>query len=376
MRLGEALVRDGIITQDELEEALRVHHEQGGKLGTTLVQLGFVEQKQLYDYLARRFAGAHMYKPGEEPPASAAALAAVPKKICEYYKLVPLSLEGELIHIALLDPTRLAALSAVKNATRKKVVPHVVSEDVIDIMLHRHYAIDPPRRKVLLKKAPITIPNAIVQPPAPAKSTLFGSGQELLGDHDDDDDIPLADAADLLEEIVDEGPPTLTLDVRSAIVPLPYDQAKIALMNAQKEEQVATALLGVAISVFQRAALLRVNAPARTLTAWDAGGNGVSRRMFEKVVIKIEPRSVLGVALSGRVPFLGNVAPTPENAATFAALGWSMPRSAFAIGLWMHTPVALLYCDNGADSLASANVNGVVDLASTAASILLGFKGR
>lgn len=339
MRIGEALVRDGVITQAELDDALRVQIQAGGKLGTLLVQLGYLEQKKLYEYLARRFAGAHIFAPGEEPRVAADAVAALPKKIAEHYQIVPMMIDAKTIHVLLLDPTRLPALSAVKSATKRHVVPHVVSEDVLDVLLLKHYGVTPKKKQVVRRGA------------IELKST------EL------DDDLPIADAADLLEEIVDE--PALDLDVKSAIAPVTADLARAAIQRAMSDEQIATALLGATIGVFHRAALFRLN--GAVLTAWDAAGDGVSRRAFEKVQLAVTARSVFGVALSGRTPFLGSVARTEENVTAFATIGWGMPRSAFAMGLWKAGPIALLYADNGPDSQMSVNVNGIIDLAARAA---------
>jgi hypothetical protein len=361
MRLGEALVRDGVISQAELDEALEAQVHNGGKLGTILVVLGHLDQKQLYAYLARRFAGAHIFPPGEEPEVSLAAIAAVPRKIAEYYRLMPMSIDGAHVHVALLDPTRLSALAAVRSATKKKVVPHVVSEDVIDVLLHRHYGVVVKARPVV-RRAPIALPNVVIaDAPAPPASEQAADTPAA------DDDIPFADAADLLEEIVEDDGFAIDLDVRSAIVPLQHQLALAAIAGARDDRQIVSAVLGGALTVYARAAFFRVHPGDGTLTGWDAAGVGVDRLAFERVNARIESRSIFGVALSGRAPFLGNVARTPENIALFAAMGWGAPRSAFCVGLWKQQAAALLYADNGSGSQMSVNVSGLVELATRAA---------
>lgn len=54
MRIGEMLLAENVITQEQLNEALVVQERDGGRLGVILVKLGYVESKILADYLARQ----------------------------------------------------------------------------------------------------------------------------------------------------------------------------------------------------------------------------------------------------------------------------------------------------------------------------------
>ena len=55
VRLGELLTKASLITQDQLKEALRVQKETGGKLGETLIKLGFVSEEDITECLSQQF---------------------------------------------------------------------------------------------------------------------------------------------------------------------------------------------------------------------------------------------------------------------------------------------------------------------------------
>ena len=54
-KLGELLVRTGRINQTQLNEALALQKDQGGRVGTNLVKLGYLTEKQLIDSLSQHF---------------------------------------------------------------------------------------------------------------------------------------------------------------------------------------------------------------------------------------------------------------------------------------------------------------------------------
>jgi hypothetical protein len=50
--LGEMLVENGVITQDQLNKALEVQHSEGGLIGIILVSQGIISEQKLVEYLA------------------------------------------------------------------------------------------------------------------------------------------------------------------------------------------------------------------------------------------------------------------------------------------------------------------------------------
>src|SRR5690606_38086248 len=108
MKLGTLLLRDAVITLSQLEEALRAQVLFGGRLGTNLVELGFLDLDTLGVYLAR-VTGAPLATHDRFEAAPPEALARMPVALAEAHLAFPLGPElrdPDTLGVALADPTR------------------------------------------------------------------------------------------------------------------------------------------------------------------------------------------------------------------------------------------------------------------------------
>lgn len=112
-RLGEILIDDDIITQDQLKKALDQQREGGGFLGQILIEQSAVSQDTLISYLAKQCQIPHLsllnYRIGKE------ALAQVPKELCLKYYLIPVDKMGRILTLAMVDPLDTEALDEIKK---------------------------------------------------------------------------------------------------------------------------------------------------------------------------------------------------------------------------------------------------------------------
>src|SRR5436309_8700964 len=76
-RLGDIIVERGLVTADQLEEALRVQREQGGKLGEVLVELGFITRVGLAGVITEQFDTMRLTSRARKAEHAAAAAAPV-----------------------------------------------------------------------------------------------------------------------------------------------------------------------------------------------------------------------------------------------------------------------------------------------------------
>jgi hypothetical protein len=139
-RLGEILIAKGLLTNQELDQALQTQLMSGGHLGTSLLDLGFIDERTLGETLAEmQGLGAVTRETLRKIPRSVIKL--LPAALAEKHLAIPLKLEGNTLYLAVAAPNRLSKLSA---ALGYKIVPRIAPEVRIYEALDKHYGI--PRR--------------------------------------------------------------------------------------------------------------------------------------------------------------------------------------------------------------------------------------
>jgi type IV pilus assembly protein PilB len=136
-RLGEFLVRAGKVTQQQLEEALALQREQGGRLGTNLVKLGAIDENDLIEHLSQHFGVPSVNLDGMEIDES--VLKIIPPDIARKYTILPVSKAGATVTLAMIDPTNVFAMDDVKFMTGYRVEPVVASESGLRRAIEEHY---------------------------------------------------------------------------------------------------------------------------------------------------------------------------------------------------------------------------------------------
>ncbi len=140
-RLGEILLETGRISDTQLAAALHSQRTWGGKLGSTLVRMGFVQEEDMLQSLSAqlRLPSVDFRKVNVSPK----AIQAVPLKIAEKYSVVPVAIKEELgkksVILAMADPTDLHAISEIEFQTGVSVRPVVATESSITRAIDRYY---------------------------------------------------------------------------------------------------------------------------------------------------------------------------------------------------------------------------------------------
>jgi type IV pilus assembly protein PilB len=136
-RLGEILVKDSLISADQLKQALDYQKKNGGRLGTCLVKLGLVSDDDITAVLSRQYGVPSInLKFYEVDPA---VIKLVPQETAVRYQIVPLSRVGSTLTIAMTDPTDVFAMDDIKFMTGFNVEPVVASETAISEAIHKFY---------------------------------------------------------------------------------------------------------------------------------------------------------------------------------------------------------------------------------------------
>ncbi len=136
-RLGEILVKDSLISADQLKQALDYQKKNGGRLGTCLVKMGLVSDDDITAVLSRQYGVPSInLKFYEVDPA---VIKLVPQETAVRYQIVPLSRVGSTLTIAMTDPTNVFAMDDIKFMTGFNVEPVVASETAISEAIHKFY---------------------------------------------------------------------------------------------------------------------------------------------------------------------------------------------------------------------------------------------
>jgi len=136
-RLGDILVKENLITQDQLKQALDMQKQKGGRLGNCLVKLGFVTDDEVTAVLSRQYGVPSINLKYYEVDPSVIKL--IPQETARRYQIVPLSRVGSTLTIAMTDPTNVFAMDDIKFMTGLNVEPVVASETAISEAIQKFY---------------------------------------------------------------------------------------------------------------------------------------------------------------------------------------------------------------------------------------------
>ncbi|HEV2836846.1 MAG TPA: ATPase, T2SS/T4P/T4SS family, partial [Pyrinomonadaceae bacterium] len=136
-KLGEILVRENLISPQNLREALDYQREHGGRLSFNLVKLGLVSDDMITAVLSRQYGipSVNLELFTIEP----AVLRLIPQEVAQKHSVLPLSRVGATLTLAMVDPTNVFALDDVKFMTGLNVEPVVVAEGSVQQAIAKYY---------------------------------------------------------------------------------------------------------------------------------------------------------------------------------------------------------------------------------------------
>ena len=137
-RLGELLVREKLISLQQLRQAQEEQRKSGNNLGYALAKLGYISDGEITNFLSAQYRVPAVNLDEYEIDAEVAKL--VSREVCEKHKIIPLSRQGSALVVCMADPTNLHAIDDIKFLTGFNVEPVVASETAIGNAIERAYA--------------------------------------------------------------------------------------------------------------------------------------------------------------------------------------------------------------------------------------------
>ncbi len=140
-RLGELLVREKLISLQQLRQAQDEQKSSGRNLGYTLAKLGYISDEEITSFLSSQYRLPAIDL--DEFDVDAEVIKLVSREVCEKHKILPVSRSGSALIVAMADPTNLHAIDDIKFLTGYNVEPVVASETAIHTAIERYYTVGP-----------------------------------------------------------------------------------------------------------------------------------------------------------------------------------------------------------------------------------------
>ena len=136
--LGELLVKKGLVGQQEINEALKESAGNGDLLGKILVNRGFIKENDLLKVLGEQFnLPFHLHL--KDLHISPDAVKAVPAKFVQHYGFMPISLEGQVLMIAVYNPMDVWLAENIKINLGFQAARVLTSRHEVENAIHKYY---------------------------------------------------------------------------------------------------------------------------------------------------------------------------------------------------------------------------------------------
>jgi len=137
-RLGELLVRENLISVQQLRKAQDEQQKTGTRIGTALIKTGAIEESKLTDFLSKQYGVPAINL--KEFDIDVEIIKLVPKDVATKHLVLPVNRAGSSLIVAMCDPSNIYAVDDLKFLTGYNIEPVVASEPAIREAIERYYA--------------------------------------------------------------------------------------------------------------------------------------------------------------------------------------------------------------------------------------------
>lgn len=339
-RLGDFLLNEALVTSEQLDEAVEYQCIYGGKLGTSLIELGLVEEDQIAKALSRQLK-LHYVKPDLLMKVPAEIIRLVPKDIALRYQVVPYRRDGKKLFLAMKDTSNLAIIDELAFALDHIIIPLAIPEIRLFLALKKHYGLNlSPRFNSL--ESQINYRSKMTAKAASKKKQQPQEDQQeetvswpLLGDEDSIGD-PAAD---------------------EAYFGLHTPQEKILqtslgqqLAEAKDRNDIGKALINHLSNEFSACGLFMVR--DTIVSGWLGRSGTTELKDFDQLNIPLHEPSIFNLVVSSKTHILGPVIDTAQNRKLLAAFASNSPQTALVLPLLVRNRlVSILYIQDSVVTL-------------------------
>lgn len=136
-KIGEMLLEEKLITEEQLMEALETQKMTGQKIGQVLVNKDYIKEEELYKILAekidRKFVNLEEYSINGE------AVLKISQTLAQKHMAVPINVENGKLVVAMVDPTNIIALDDIMLYTNMRITSVLASEKQISNVINKYF---------------------------------------------------------------------------------------------------------------------------------------------------------------------------------------------------------------------------------------------
>ncbi len=136
-RIGELLVKENLLTTEQLRKAREEINDRGGRLGAQITKLGFLQENELSDFVARQYSVPSIDL--DEFEVDPAVIQLIPEEVALKHGVMPVNRAGSTLVVATGDPSNIFAIDDIKFLTGYNVEVVVASEEQIKRAIDRYY---------------------------------------------------------------------------------------------------------------------------------------------------------------------------------------------------------------------------------------------
>ena len=324
-RLGESLIKEGLINRDQLLKALERQVIFGGRIGTNLVELGFIKEEGLTQFLSK-FLNIPYADPSYFEGIDSAILSSISPEIAERYLVIPIKKDKNRVHLAMLDPKDYNALDEIRFITGYEIIPYIASELRLLLALEKYYNIKRDLRYV----------------------TIFRREAEGVQKKEEvKKEQPAERTKEKLEKQIQEEEPVKRLN--------------ISLINAKDREEIADIIINEASVKLKRVALFVVK--GENVSGWRGKGLNLDDGFISGIKIPLNQLSLFKDVIDGKTFHTGPLLKLPANDRLMEDMGSLFPQEVIAFPLTIRGKVvSILYGDNGDKALLLGEFDGLKNM--------------
>jgi hypothetical protein len=367
-RFGEYLRKCGALDDAEFEVACQSQVAHGGRIGSVLVELGYMQPEDLAKHLSN-YHGIPIPSDDWLETPDECALKLIPNMLVRRYHVLPLRIEAKRIHVVMLDPIDQLQLRLIAEMAKRPVTPYVLPELRLLYWLEKHCGIIPHPRYANLS---VRVRCGRKSEEAESESDFqpLGEGEALAsesfldhvapnipltpliasGDQKPFDELLLEEIV-LVDEVSSGGEPQL--------LSVPSGPGEIAALEFQLQGAIdrnAVIDLGIRLaSAFAPSAALFI-VRSNLVAGHHAAANGVITPLDTVLLPSDTPSIFTEPALTGQ-PFRGRPPHDGMDGRILTAIGRPDAHEVLVLPVVLRGRVVnLLYADNGPDALPDTSV--------------------
>ena len=364
LKLGQLLLKEKMITPEQLEEALKNQMVYGIRLGSSLVEMGYVDEQALARLLSVKL-GVPCVGRKELAAIPTQLIESFPRNLVKAHHVVPLRLEGKRLSLAMTDPTDFKAIEEIGFVTGQVVVPYIAPDVQISWALSKYYRLSSglTRYQMVAGQRPKKGAAEAAQPTTITMPSFSESG-ELLN-------VTIPAEFEGFAQLHDDDPDDiycLPEDVSRYTI----DRLSLDFAAARSRDDVANVFINYLGQEFSAGALFIVR--GNSAVGWRAITGGTMVSGFAELSLLLSKPSLLRDVVENRSFSMGILISTPENRQILKALNIRPETSLLALPVIMlNKVVAVVLVTSDIDALGRrlAELQKLVRKASLAFEMLI-----